>query len=225
MTSSNQLQTAPLDQALDQAIEFLTTPSATPPAAEAVVEALLQAEKTAKQTKVRHAYPQLLGTWRLGFITGTKRASSIDATLRERLSRTPKRKKGGVILGAGRFLPKWVKIHLSYSQSEAGQEQGIVQNSVDIGLLKLVLTGPTQFWSKTNILAFDFTRMRASLLGLKLYEGYIRGGRDREARFYEQSLKEQAFFTYFLVEEQCIAARGRGGGLALWTKANPINQE
>ena len=219
MTSSNQLQTAPLDQALDQAIEFLTTPSATPPAAEAVVEALLQAEKTAKQTKVRHAYPQLLGTWRLGFITGTKRASSIDATLRERLSRTPTRKKGGVILGAGRFLPKWVKIHLSYSQSEPGQERGTVQNSVELGPLQLVLTGPTQFLPKTNILAFDFTQMRVSLLGLKFYQGYIRGGRDREAGFYEQSVKEQAFFTYFLVQDGCIAARGRGGGLALWTRS------
>jgi hypothetical protein len=204
-TSSNQIQTTPLmNQALDQAVEFLTTPSATPPVPEAVVEAMLIAEKTAKQTKVRHAYPQLLGTWRLGFITGTKRS----------------RQRAGVILGAGRFLPKWVKIHLSYLQAESDQERGTVQNSVELGPLKLVLTGPTQFWSKTNMLAFDFTRMRASLSGLKLYEGYIRGGQDREARFYEQSVKEQAFFTYFLVQDQCIAARGRGGGLALWTKVS-----
>src|SRR5919202_6929412 len=209
-TSSDQLQTIPsIDKSLGQAIECLTTPSATPPAPEAVVEALLMAEKTAKQTKVRHAYPQLLGSWRLGFITGTKRS----------------RQRAGVILGAGRFLPKWVKIHLSYSQSEPGQERGTVQNSVELGPLQLVLTGPTQFLPKTNILAFDFTQMRVSLSGLKLYEGYIRGGRDREDRFYEQSVKEQAFFTYFLVEDQFIAARGRGGGLALWTKANPINQE
>jgi hypothetical protein len=204
MTSSDQLQTtlstAPV---LDQAVEFLTTPSATPPAPKAVVEALLQAEKTAKQTKVRQGYSQLLGTWRLGFITGTKRS----------------RQRAGVILGAGRFLPKWVKIHLSYSQSESGQERGTVQNSVELGPLKLVLTGSTQFWSKTNILAFDFTRMKVSLFGLKLYESYIRSGRDREVRFYEQSVKEQAFFTYFLVQETCIAARGRGGGLALWTRA------
>ena len=193
-----------MNQALDQAVEFLTTPSATPPVPEAVVEAMLIAEKTAKQTKVRHAYPQLLGTWRLGFITGTKRS----------------RQRAGVILGAGRFLPKWVKIHLSYLQAESDQERGTVQNSVELGPLKLVLTGPTQFWSKTNMLAFDFTRMRASLSGLKLYEGYIRGGQDREARFYEQSVKEQAFFTYFLVQDQCIAARGRGGGLALWTKVS-----
>lgn len=193
-----------MNPALDQAIEFLTTPSATPPAPEAVVEALLMAEKTAKQTKVRHAYPQLLGTWRLGFITGTKRS----------------RQRAGVILGAGRFLPKWVKIQLSYSQLESGQERGTVQNSVELGPLVLIVTGSTQFWQKTNILAFDFTRMKVSLSGLKLYEGYIRGGRDREARFYEQSVKEQAFFTYFLVENRCIAARGRGGGLALWTRVS-----
>src|SRR3712207_4793676 len=98
--SSDRLQTTPsIDLILDQAIEFLTTPSATPPAPEAVVKALLQSEKTAKQTKVPHAYQQLLGTWRLGFITGTKRS----------------RQRAGVILGAGRFLPKWVKIHLCYS--------------------------------------------------------------------------------------------------------------
>lgn len=193
-----------MNQALDQAIAFLTTPSATPPTPEAVVEALLMAEKTTKQTKVRHDYPQLLGTWRLGFITGTKRS----------------RQRAGVILGAGRFLPDWVKIHLSYSQVELGQEQGTVQNSVKFGLLQLILTGPTQFWQKTNILSFDFTRIKISLSGFKLYEGYIRGGQNREAHFYEQSLKQQAFFTYFLVQNQCIAARGRGGGLALWTRVN-----
>ena len=204
-TSSNQLQTTPsIDPALDQAIAFLTTASAKPPVPEAVVEALLQAEKTAKQSRVRHTYPQLLGTWRLGFITGTKRS----------------RKRAGVILGAGRFLPSWVKIHLSYSQSESNQEQGTVQNSVAFGLLQLILTGPTQFWSKTNMLAFDFTRMRVSLSGLKLYEGYIRKGQEREVRFYEQGVKEQAFFTYFLVQNNAIAARGRGGGLALWTRVS-----
>lgn len=196
--------TPSIDLALDQAVEFLTNSSVTPPAPQAVVETLLRAEKTAKQTKVRHAYQQLLGTWRLGFITGTKRS----------------RQRAGIILGAGRFLPKWVKIQLSYSPSESGQEQGTVQNSVELGPLQLVLTGPTQFRPQTNMLAFDFTQMRVSLSGLKLYEGYIRGGRDREGRFYEQSVKKQAFFTYFLVENRWIAARGRGGGLALWTKVS-----
>jgi hypothetical protein len=105
-------------------------------------------------------------------------------------------------------------------QTESNQERGTVQNSVAFGLLQLVLTGPTQFWSKTNMLAFDFTRMRVSLSGLKLYDGYIRKGQEREARFYEQGVKEQAFFTYFLVQNNAIAARGRGGGLALWTRVS-----
>jgi hypothetical protein len=202
-TTSDRLQTSvSINPALDQAIEFLTTSSATPPAPDTVVEALLIAEKTAKKTRVRHTYQQLLGTWRLGFITGTKRS----------------RQRAGIILGAGRFLPKWVKIHLSYCQSESDQERGIVQNSVKLGPLQLILTGPTQFWQKTNLLTFDFTQMRVSLSGLKLYEGYIRGGRDREVRFWEQTVKEQAFFSYFLVKDHAIAARGRGGGLALWTK-------
>ncbi|NEO48425.1 MAG: hypothetical protein F6K55_31680 [Moorea sp. SIO4A3] len=191
-----------MDKALDQAIEFLTSPSVTRPTSSAVVEALLQAEKTAKLTKVSHAYSQLIGNWRLGFITGTKRS----------------RQRAGVILGSGRFLPKWIKIHLSYSPSESSQDQGTVQNAVQFGLIQIVLTGPTKFYPKTNILAFDFSQIRISLSGLTLYQGYIKGGQDRETRFYEQPLKEQAFFTYFLVENRCIAARGRGGGLAIWTK-------
>ncbi len=193
-----------MNPALFQAIEFLTNSTVKPPIPSAVVEALLITEKTAKQNKERYPYSQLLGTWRLGFITGTKRT----------------RKRAGVILGAGRFLPSWVKMNLSYLSSEPEKNQGTVENFVEFGLLKLVLTGPTQFWQKNNILAFDFTQMKVSVSGFKLYEGYIRGGEKREVEFYKQSLKTQAFFTYFLVQEQCITARGKGGGLALWTKVN-----
>jgi len=51
-----------------------------------------------------------------------------------------------------------------------------------------------------------------------LYDRYIRGGQEREASFYDKPLKDKAFFTYFLVENRAIAARGRGGGLALWKR-------
>lgn len=191
-----------MNSALLQAIDFLTTSTTKAPIASTVVEALLTAEKTTKQAKIRHAYAQLLGTWRLGFITGTKKSQ----------------KRAGVILKAGRFLPALVKIQLTYQHSESNPEQGTVQNSVEVGLLQLVLTGPTQFGQTNNILAFDFTQIKVSLSGLKLYSGYIRGGQNREKDFYQQKLKNQAFFTYFLVEDNYIAARGKGGGLALWTK-------
>ncbi|MBE9216744.1 hypothetical protein IQ247_29520 [Plectonema cf. radiosum LEGE 06105] len=191
-----------MQKAIQQAAEFLQNKINKSPASVDVVKALIAAEKTAKQNKLNYSYSQLIGTWRLGFITGTQKT----------------RKRAGVVLGAGKFLPKLVKIKLAYSQSEDSQEQGNVENSVELGLLKIVLTGSVQFWAKKNILAFDFTRMRLSLSGLKLYQGYIRGGKDREAIFYKQTLKQQAFFTYFLVEDNYIAARGKGGGLALWTK-------
>ena len=190
-----------MQNAIEEAAEFLQNKIKKPPESETVVEALIAAEKTAKQTKVNYSYSQLLGNWRLGFITGTKKT----------------RKRAGVVLGAGRFLSKLVKIQLSYSQSESPDE-GNVENSVQFGLLKIVLTGPVKFWNNKNILAFDFTKMRLSLSELKLYQGYIRGGKDREESFYQQTLKQQAFFTYFLIEDNYIAARGKGGGLALWVK-------
>ncbi len=190
-----------MQQAIKQAAEFLQNKIKKPPESETVVKALIAAEKTAKQTKVNYSYSQLIGNWRLGFITGTKKT----------------RKRAGVVLGAGRFLSKLVKIQLSYSQSES-PDGGNVENSVQFGLLKIVLTGPVKFWNNKNILAFDFTKMRLSLSGLKLYQGYIRGGKDREESFYQQTLKQQAFFTYFLIEDNYIAARGKGGGLALWVK-------
>jgi hypothetical protein len=191
-----------MNSALIQATDFLTKATTKAPVATIVVEELLTAEKNLKQAKIRYDYTQLLGTWRLGFITGTKKSQQ----------------RAGVILKAGRFLPGVVKIQLTYQQSETNAAQGTVQNSVQLGLLQLVLTGPTQFWQNTNILAFDFTQMQVTLAGLKLYSGYIRGGQKREEDFYQQKLKEQAFFNYFLVEDDYIAARGKGGGLALWTK-------
>ncbi len=192
-----------MQNAIEQAVEFLQGKITKAPTSEAVVEGLIEAEKAAKQTKTTYSYSQLLGNWRLGFITGTKKT----------------RKRAGVVLGAGKFVPKLVKIQLSYSQLETSEEKGHVENSVEFGLLKIVLTGPVLFWSKKNILAFDFTKMQLFLSKLKFYEGYIRGRKDREDSFYKQTLKQQAFFSYFLIQDSYIAARGRGGGLALWVKS------
>jgi hypothetical protein len=195
---------------LDQAVQFLQRSLANPPSAESVVEALLQAEKTAQQTQMPSSYQQLLGDWRLGFVTGTRRT----------------RQRAGVVLGAGRFLPAWVKIRLSYAAETiaTGQnevelsDRGRVENLVELGALQLCLTGPTLFRAKTQILAFDFTQMTVCIFGRKIYSSYIRNGQTRETQFYQSTLKEQAFFTYFLIRDNCIAARGRGGGLALWIR-------
>lgn len=189
---------------LEQAAGAITTNSTSRPFPDSLVEALLQAEKTAKKRKVHYSFEQLIGTWRLCFVTGTKKT----------------RQKAGIVLGAGRYIPQWVKIQLSYFAGPITQQQdsetGVVENSVELGALKLTLTGPTKFLPLKNILAFDFTRMTVQMFGVKLYTGYIRGGEAREQQFERESIGKQAFFAYFVVEDQVIAARGRGGGLALW---------
>jgi hypothetical protein len=183
------------------------TKSNSKPSSDAVVAALLEAEKTAKKTKVRYSFEQLIGNWQLCLVTGTKKT----------------REKAGIVLGAGRYIPQWIaKIQIAYSAEPVAEgaensEIGNVENSVKVGSIELTLSGPTKFLPN-NILAFDFTRVTVKLLGKTVYQGYIRGGELREAEFFSQSVGKQAFFTYFLVEDGMIAARGRGGGLALWRK-------
>jgi hypothetical protein len=170
-----------------------------------VVQALLEAEKSSKKNKIRYSFSQLIGTWELCFITGTKKA----------------RKKAGIVLGAGRYLPKWLTIKITYSKDFVSQEliqTGKVENIVELGGLTIIVQGPVKFLEQKNILAFDFTRLIIKLSGKNLYQGYIRGGKKKEDHFYQEKVGKQAFFTYFLVDEQKIAARGKGGGLALWIK-------
>jgi hypothetical protein len=193
----------------NQAVQFLNDRSSPAPRNTALVKALLEAEQVAKQERNTYGYEQFVGAWRLGFVTGTQKAQ----------------KRAGVVLGAGRFLPRWVQIELAYgpaatdsvTDSESLNDRGQAINTVKLAGLELTLTGPA--WLRSSrILTFDFTRMKVQLGGLKLYEGFIRGGQEREAKFYEQGLKEQAFFSYFWVNDRGVAARGRGGGLALWFK-------
>lgn len=173
-----------------------------------VVTALLAVEKKAKKQKINYSFEQLLGTWRLCFITGTKKT----------------RKRAGVVLGAGRYLPQLIKITITYQKSEDDtSDRGTVENCVNLKLFKLALTGPVKFLTPQNILAFDFTRMHLELLGITLYDGYIRSGAAKEASFDTDSIKKQAFFTYFFIDKSAIAARGRGGGLALWSKVTIRN--
>ena len=197
---------------LTAALKYLTTDVQHSPPAAAVVSDLLAAEKQLKH-KVPCTYEALVGRWRLGFITGTRRS----------------RQRAGAVLGAGRFIPSWISIQLAYVPSEAPSDEapdetrsalsGTVENTVQWGGVTFRLTGPTRFYAQGNILAFDFTRLTLCLWGWQAYQGFGRGGQEREARFASQALKDQAFFTYFLVTPDYVAARGRGGGLALWVRA------
>ena len=192
------------NEAIVTATRYLQDRTPPKPEAAAVVAALVAAEKTAKSAKRLYSLADLAGTWQLGFITGTRKA----------------RQQAGVALGAGRFLPRFLDIRIAYSQAEDGSDRGSVRNSVRIGPLELALTGPIEFHPKTNILAFDFTHLTVSMTDVELYAGTVRGGNERAVSFYDLPLKDRAFFTYFAIGDRFIAARGKGGGLALWTKTS-----
>ena len=178
------------------------------PDPQAVVSALIAAEKQSKKEKRQYQYDDLLGTWRLGFVSGTQ-------TVRSRPNARPTKKPG-----KGRFLPGLLKVEITYKlkddQSSAPLNE--VDNQVTLGPFQLCLSGPTRFWPKPNALAFDFTKLAVSLGNWTPYQGSIRGGEESRQQFEAQALKDQAFFTFFLVEDTHIAARGKGGGLALWTR-------
>lgn len=190
------------EQVLRKAALFATEGTKTKSPDE-VVSALLAAEKEAKKHKISYSLEQLIGTWRLCFITGTKKT----------------RKRAGIILGSGKYIPRSLYITITYDKDKDSQPNiGTVTNCVDLKLIKLSLSGPIKFVTPQNILAFDFTKMELKLGGITLYNGYIRSGKQKEASFATDPLKKQAFFSYFFIDQSAIAARGRGGGLALWSR-------
>ncbi len=95
-------------------------------------------------------------------------------------------------------------------------EGGQVQNQVSLGSLKLKLTGPAKLLKRKPIMAFDFTHLLISLFGIQIIDREVREGSTTVQTFYQDKIGKQAFFVYFLVAEHLVAARGRGGGLALW---------
>ncbi len=187
---------------LQQAAQaFLHGNGSKPPATD-LVTALLDLEKQTRQDKDSHQFSDLVGTWRLCFITGTKKA----------------RNRAGIVLGAGRYLFAPIKIEIAFQNTTA--EQGTVNNVVQVGLVTLSVSGPAKFQSKKNLLAFDFTQIQLQVVGIPIYKGYIRGGKASEEKFYETNIAKQAFFAFFAIQPEIIAARGRGGGLALWAKSD-----
>ncbi|MBW4644912.1 MAG: hypothetical protein KME23_18290 [Goleter apudmare HA4340-LM2] len=173
------------------------------PQAALLVNALLQAEKTAKQQRLTYNFESLVGKWRLCFATGTRKV----------------RQRGGIVLGKGIYLPKFAAAHISFSADLTDSSgRGEIGNQVQVGPVLLQLTGPAKYLGKKNLLAFDFTQMQISLFCRGVYNQPIRSGKGQGEDFYNQPIAKLPFFAFFMITEDAIAARGRGGGLALWIR-------
>ena len=96
------------------------------PSAKAVVTALLQAERVAKQQRLMYPFDSLLGSWRLCFVTGTRKA----------------RHRGGIVLGRGFYVPKVATAQISFSSqaqtSKPSSGNGEIGNQIQFTLGELL---------------------------------------------------------------------------------------
>ena len=185
------------------------------PPAEAVVQALLQAELAAKQQRLQYPFADLVGEWRLCFTTGVKKRSPSKG-------QTKGQTRGGTRLKKGVYLPQWTPAQIGFFAAPeavaAGFGQGIITNQISLGAVRLRFTGPAKYLGKKNLLAFDFTQVAIDCFGKTVFQIGFRGGQTKAAQFEQRPIAKLPFFAFFSVTPDWIAARGRGGGLALWIR-------
>jgi len=197
-----QLSPLPLDSfdLLQQAAIAFRLGQSQRPSATEVVAALLSLEKAAKAQRIRYPFSALAGQWRLCFTTGVR-----------------KRKKGGISLGNRFYLPKFAPATLGFEATpDSDKVTGQISNQILLGNLKLRFIGPARFEAKKNLLAFDFTEFQYWGGDRLLFKKAFRGGQTKIEAFEDLSIAQLPFFAFFLVTDELIAARGRGGGLAFW---------
>ncbi len=127
-------------------------------------------------------------------------------------------------MGKGFYTPQFAPAQLSFFPAESSQADAAIAqigNQVSLGALVFRLTGPTRYIGKKNLLAFDFTQMCLSVGGQSLFQRPFRSGKTGNTSFAETPIAKLPFFAFFLVTDEFIAARGRGGGLALWVRKFP----
>jgi hypothetical protein len=189
-------------QILTQAIAaILEGKSDRSPAAD-LVSALLGVEKLAKQTKLDILITDLAGEWQLSFATGAKKFKN----------------KAGVRLGRGYYFPQFIPASISFTPDQANPNIGEIANQVAVGLVRLKLTGPYRYLGKKNLLAFDFVDFEVRILDRVVYQGKMPKKQKIDRDFASKSIAQLPFFSFISASNNGIAARGRGGGLALWVR-------
>ncbi|MEM0981964.1 MAG: hypothetical protein AAGH78_17045 [Cyanobacteria bacterium P01_H01_bin.58] len=200
MTSATTALTCPEAEALVAEVVAAFQKSAGPrPSTTAVTAALLAVEKAAKETRQAIAPASLCGTWRLCFSAGKKA-----------------RYHAGQPTGNGFYVPKIAIAQITFAQDLAEPHHLTVANELRIGPLHLRFTGPARYPGKKNLLVFDFTHLAIRCFGLRLYQGAVAAKKYQEQSFEETAIAKLPFFAFFAATDTYIAARGRGGGLAIW---------
>jgi len=91
-----------------------------------------------------------------------------------------------------------------------------VPNELNMGPLSIRFTGPARYPGKKNLLVFDFTQLQVRCFGLTVYRGEVGSQKRGDQSFADTAIAKLPFFAFFAATDDYIAARGRGGGLAIW---------
>jgi hypothetical protein len=176
------------------------------PTTAAMVTALQAAEITARHEKLSIPFDSLLGEWRLCFATGASKD----------------KQRGGIKLGRGYYLPKFTPASIAFTRN-GSSSIGTATNQLLVAGIQVQFTGPCRYPGKKNLLIFDFTQIQLRIFSSTVYQGKIRSGKAGEQDFEQLSIAKLPFFAFFWAGTNGIAARGRGGGLALWVRDQRSN--
>jgi hypothetical protein len=168
-----------------------------------LTRALLDQERQAKQQRWTMAVDDLLGTWQLCFTAPGKPTY-----------------KSGQPTGQGFYIPGLIRATLGFSKDPEQPTGLTIQNQLQIALLKLRFTGPARVLPQKNLVAFDFDRLQLMIGNLTLLSIPVRAGRSQQTSFEETPVGKLPFFSFFATTKPYLAARGRGGGLALWKQSS-----
>lgn len=184
------------------------------PAPGEVTQALLALESATRQTRREFTWSDIVGDWRLTFATGVRK------------------RRGKTQLKGGYYLPSWAKAQISFVPGDRPATIS-VQNQAQLGPLLLQFQGPARWQGRKNLVPFEFTQVQLQIAGQTLLNRPVRGGREKEQNFEQAAIADLPFFAFFWISPEAqpgigsptaspkaIAARGRGGGLAVWVKVD-----
>lgn len=181
------------------AAQAFLAPKAARPDGPTTTTALLNLERSAKQQRLNIPAASLLGTWRLCFSAG-KQAKF----------------KSGEPVGSGFYIPKLAIARLTFARSDESNDSVTIANELKVGPLKIRFSGPTRYPGKKNLLVFDFTHLQIQCFGITVYNGQVGAKKRVNQAFADRPIGKLPFFAFFIATNDYIAARGRGGGLAMW---------
>ena len=155
------------------------------------LEKLKELEKNARVDGSGIKFGSLLGLWKFKSVwkQGSDTEDSISSTLLQVLS---------------------ASLELKRDTQNHEEERFIITNAIKFGLLTLRFSGYANLERKQPLLPFSFNCIQIKLASLTILKRSIK----------EQTQQKRPFFALIGLASngKWLSARGKGGGLALWTK-------